>query len=107
MKLIGFAICAVAFGQYSPAFRNLNFAEGKAGDKPPGWSLGGRGYDAAIDSGSVCSSGRQCATLRSSADAPPNGLAFLFQVVDAKQYRGQILNLSAAIEGKVPAGSTA
>jgi hypothetical protein len=56
-------------------------------------------------SGQSCNGGRQCATVPSlSANA---GLCFLYQIIDAKQYRGKKLIYPADVRADVAQGSVA
>jgi hypothetical protein len=113
----GFAIPAQKECQPSremrPTFRNLNFTEGAPGNAPPEWYLGPEwfnlqmapGHKAKTVSGSACHGGKQCATVYSIGKIPSSQRSFLYQVVDAAQYRGKTLTYRAAV--RVASGSAA
>jgi hypothetical protein len=95
------------------AMENLRFSEGAPGAAPPGWFLGpywfnpqmAPAHEALIVSGPSCNGGGQCATVHSiSAKAR---LCFLYQVVDATQYRGKRLIYRADVRADVAQGSVA
>jgi hypothetical protein len=96
-------------------FLNLDFHEGKPGDRPPGWNPAEPGcylpphgaYVAAIASGASCYLGGQCGQLSSTRVDAIDTRWGLFQVVDAKAYRGKRFTLRAAVRADVRAGSDA
>lgn len=96
-------------------FENLNFAEGNPGSPPRGWFLGPEWfmpphapvYTAETASGSSCKGGRQCGWVRSIRDDPAIPQSFLYQVVDATQYRGKRLTFRAAVRTDVALGNWA
>jgi hypothetical protein len=98
-----------------PAVENLNFSEGAPGSAPPEWFLGmGREvpgrvpvYEAKIAAGSSCNGSRQCATVRSIGSDPSVPGCFLYQIVDARPYRGKKLNYWADVRAEVAPGSVA
>jgi hypothetical protein len=92
---------------------NLKFIEGAPGAPPPGWFLGPywwntqivSAHEAQIVSGPSCNGGSQCATIHSiRANA---GTCFLYQVVDATQYRGKKLIYRADVRTDVTQGGVA
>src|SRR5579863_6490170 len=96
-----------------PTSENVKFTEGTPGAAPPGWFLGPYwwnsqllpAHDARIVSGPSCNGSPQCATIHSlSANA---GSCFLYQIVDATQYRGKKLIYRADVRADVPQGSVA
>jgi hypothetical protein len=96
-----------------PAAENLQFIEGAPGAAPPGWLLGPYwwnpqivpAHEAQTESGQSCNGSRQCATVHSvSANA---GLCFLYQIIDATQYRGKRLTYRADVRAEVAQGSVA
>jgi hypothetical protein len=96
-----------------PATENLKFIEGAPGAAPPGWLLGPYwwnpqiipAHEAQIVSGQSCNGGRQCATVHSvSSNA---GLCFLYQIIDAIQYRGKNLTYRADVRADIAQGSMA
>jgi hypothetical protein len=97
------------------AVENMNFAAGAPGAPPPVWYLGPEWfmpphtpvYEAQVASGAACNRGSQCATVHSIRDDRSIPLAFLYQVVDAAQYRGQSLTFRAAVRVDDPLGSLA
>jgi hypothetical protein len=115
--------------QMQPDFRNLDFGEGNAGERPPGWEPSNTAclappHDPDLVetvSGASCYSGRHCAVVRSvlpAADgdeviryisllrAPRSSQRWgLFQVVDVARYLGKVLTFRAAVRAKVPSGS--
>jgi hypothetical protein len=100
---------------FSPTFKNLSFAEGAPGSTPPGWYLGPEWflaphvpvYKAEIAAGPTCKSGGQCAVVSSLREDSSIRLAFLYQNVDAKPYRRQILTFRAAVRAEVALGGVA
>lgn len=96
-----------------PAIENLKFAEGAPGTAPSGWFLGPYWWnhqvmpphEARIVSGPSCNGSPQCATIHSlSANART---CFLYQVIDATQYRGKRLTYRADVRTDVAQGSMA
>ncbi len=92
---------------------NLKFIEGSPGSAPPGWSLGPYwfspqmvpAHEAQLVSGASCNGSRQCATVHSiSANART---CFLYQVIDATQYRGTMLRYRADVRADVLPGNVA
>src|SRR5690349_15964003 len=81
---------------------NADFSEGEPGLQPPGWRLGAnkRGYSAHTLA-DLCNTGPRCAMLRSNTSVTADGLAFLFQVLDAKPYRGKQFRFRAAVRIEV------
>jgi hypothetical protein len=116
-----FALCDYAQTVCQPApemrpeFQNLSFVDGAPGNAPPGWFLGPEWfmpphtpvYEALIVSGGACNGNRQCATVRSLRDDPSIPLTFLYQVVDATQYRGKRLTYRADVRAEVTFQSAA
>ena len=96
-----------------PAIENLKFVDGAPGAAPPGWLLGPYwwnlkvvpAHEAQIVSGQACNGSRQCATVHSITANP--GLCFLYQVVEATQYRGKRLIYRADVRTDVAQGSVA
>jgi hypothetical protein len=129
MKLVTFCFIAIVSASfYIPAqeecqpppemrnaFGNLNFAEGAPGGTPSEWYLGPEwfrpqvapGHVAKTVSGGACHSGQQCATVYSIGDIPSTETSFLYQVIDATQYRGKMLTYRAAVRADVASGSVA
>jgi hypothetical protein len=64
-------------------------------------------YEAKIASGRSCNGSRQCATVQSIGYDPPVRLCFLYQIADAKPYRGKKLNYRADVRADVTPGSVA
>jgi hypothetical protein len=97
------------------AFVNLNFTEGVPGRAPSGWYLGPEwfrpqfppGHEAKTVSGGACHGGQQCATVYSIGEIPSTDTSFLYQVIDATQYRGKVLTYRAAVRVDVASGSVA
>jgi len=90
-------------------FRNLDFAAGQPGEKPVGWHLGSAGtrsYNAETVAGADCREGKRCVVIRSTG-LPPDKFCFLYQIVDAKQYRGKKLTFRAAVRTDLRPGSVA
>jgi hypothetical protein len=87
------------------AVENMNFAEGAPGAPPPGWYLGPEWfmpphtpvYEAQVASGAACNGGNLCATVHSIRDDRSIQLAFLYQVLDAAQYRGKRVTFRAGV----------
>jgi hypothetical protein len=87
------------------AVENMNFAEGAPGAPPPEWYLGPEWfmpphtpvYEAQVVSGAACNGGNQCVVVHSIRDDRSIQLAFLYQVLDAAQYRGKRLTFRAAV----------
>ena len=85
--------------------QNLSFSEGTLGNAPPGWFLGPEWfmpphapvYEAKIAQGASCNGSQQCAALHSISDSSSIRLGFLYQVVDAAQYRGKNLVFHADV----------
>lgn len=111
-------LAAVCSAQSAPsgmraAFQNLKFAEGDPGSAPPGWFLGpvmpphAPIYVAETASGASCHSGRQCGTVRSIRQDASVRVSFLYQVVDATQFRGKRLTFRAAVRAEVNPASVA
>ena len=94
---------------------NLKFSEGHPGDAPPGWFLGPEwfspqmapAHETKTVSGSACNGGQQCATVYSIREIPSMQTSFLYQVVDAAQYRGSRLTYHADVRADVAPGSVA
>ncbi len=140
LALGGMAAAAAVMGyaqtcpvdRIQPSIRNLDFAEGNPGERPPGWNpLEAACYLPPYDSYSVevvagraCYSGQRCAVVKSSLPVPggeeeviryihllrgqrSQRLWFLNQVVDAVPYRGKVLTFRAAVRALVPSGSEA
>jgi hypothetical protein len=116
---VGFALlgdaqtCQVP-SEMRPAINNLKFSEGAPGDAPPGWYLGPEwfsqmapAHEAKTVSGSACNGGQQCATVYSIREIPSTQISFLYQVVDAAQYRGSRLTYRADVRADVAPGSVA
>jgi len=96
-----------------PAIENLKFTEGAPGAAPQGWFLGPYwwnrqivpAHEARIAPGQACNGSLQCATIHSlSANARS---CFLYQVIDATQYRGKKLTYRADVRADVAQGSVA
>ena len=97
------------------AAENLTFAEGNPGSDPPGWLLGPDwfrpagtlpAHEAKIVTGTSCSTNQQCAVVHS-LRADHSGTCFLYQVIDAGQFRGKLLTYRANVRVDVAAGSVA
>jgi hypothetical protein len=97
------------------AVQNPTFSEGVLGDAPPGWFLGPEWfmaphapvYEAKIAPGVSCNGGQQCATVHSISDSSSIRLSFLYQVLEAAQYRGKNLIFRADVRADVSLGSVA
>lgn len=98
-----------------PAIENLRFVQGTPGSTPPGWFLGPEWYtspntppahEVKIVSSASCNGSQQCATVHS-LRVDPSGLCFLYQVIDATQYRGKKLTYRADVRADVGLGSVA
>src|SRR5690242_14185998 len=105
MKLWALLLCASAFAQTRPdyihdRFENLDFAADAPGAPPSGWRAG-QGEVAVC---TACSSGKQCATFRSTASGGPS---FLYQVVDAAPCRGKRFTFRASVRAEVSGTSVA
>jgi hypothetical protein len=95
--------------------QNLSFSEGTLGNAPPGWFLGPEWfmpphapvYEAKIAQGASCNGSQQCAALHSISDSSSIRLGFLYQVVDAAQYRGKNLVFHADVRADAARGSVA
>jgi hypothetical protein len=93
---------------------NLNFTGGQE-TAPPGWFLGPEWfmpphppvYEAKMVSSASCNGGQQCATVRSLRADPKVPFCFLYQVVDAAQYRGKVLTYRADARTQSDPGSLA
>ncbi len=82
----GFALALLVMGV------TVAGASVRAGDEiPPGWSLGGLGYQAGVDS-VIKHGGRSAAFLRALPGAGDFGT--LMQTIDAESYRGSRVRLS-------------
>jgi uncharacterized protein (TIGR02246 family) len=111
----GAILCATCFAQPAPremrpTFQNLDFAEGKPDAAPPGWFLGPQHtplYVAETTSGASCNGGKQCGAVRSIREDAATTGSFLYQVVDATQYRGKWLTFRAAVRADVAPGGAA
>ncbi len=82
---------------------NLDFSHGEAGEQPPGWDLGTNhtGLSSAwTETPGFCGSSERCAEL-SSQKAPPDQIAFLYQVIDVSRHRGSKFRLSARVRADV------
>ena len=97
------------------AVENLNFAKGNPGNAPPGWFLGPDwfrpagtlpAHEAKIVTGTSCNANQQCAPVHS-LRADHAGTCFLYQVIDAPQYRGKMLTYRADVRVDVASGSVA
>jgi hypothetical protein len=92
--------------EMQPAFANLNFLDGSAGSPPPGWYLGPEWFNPSLPaaheartvSGAECRVGSQCARVYSVRPTPPSRGSFLYQVVNAAQYRGKMLRYQADVQ---------
>jgi len=81
-----------------------DFAEGVAGKAPQRWLLGARPSNAysAMVVAQACHYGKQCAMVQSKvAGSPPDGLAFLHQVVNASAFRGKKFVFQASVRAEV------
>ena len=95
-------------------FVNLNFT-GASDTAPAGWFIGPEWfmpphvpvYEAQTVSSSSCNGSQQCATVHSLRDDPHVRFCFLYQVVDATQYRGKVMIYRADVRTKVTLGSAA
>jgi hypothetical protein len=106
--LSGYAQVCLTPPNMHAAPENLDFSQGSPGGMPNGWDMPQIPvYKAEIVSGSACQTGPQCATLFSLRDDPSLRLTFLYQVVDAKQYRGKRLTYRASVRANVGIGSAA
>jgi hypothetical protein len=108
------AISAFAYQCQAPremrtAVENLNFAQGASDAPPPGWYLGPEWfmpphepiYEARIAPRESCNGSKQCAALRSLRQDPSVRLSFLYQLIDATQFRGQRLTFRADVRAQV------
>ena len=98
-----------------PAPVNLDFAQGKSGERPAGWWLGPEdwmvpkpdAFAAEWMSGAECFRGGRCAVLKAVRELAAVRVAGLYQLVDATPYRGGTVAFRAAVRTAVnPAGST-
>jgi hypothetical protein len=100
---VGIVICLIVLGQTRPdgiqnSFENADFSRNKPGEFPTGWHLGPRtpDYSAEVATGQACTSGMQCAIVRSlGIDA--RTFCFLYQTYDAEPFRGQKVKFRAAV----------
>jgi hypothetical protein len=114
-----------------PAFRNLDFSEGHAGERPPGWEPSDPACflppndpnTVETVSGRLCYTGWHCAVVRSVLPNPIGDEVIryisllraphmdkgwgMFQVVDATPDRRKTLIFRAAMKADVPSGSGA
>ncbi len=98
-----------------PVAENLHFTEGVPGSTPPGWLLGPEWfmpphapvYEARIASDSSCNGSQKCAAVQSVREDPSVRMCFLYQVIDAAQYRGKRLTYRADVRADVNLGSVA
>jgi hypothetical protein len=105
--------CPIA--DIKPSFRNLDFTEGDRGSVPPGWNPNPPecyrsphgAYVIETASGAACKDGQRCGVIKSIRDGSSDKLWFLFQLVDAEQYRGKMLTFRAAVRTDVSLGSAA
>jgi hypothetical protein len=104
---------ATSFAQTFPGwmqetFENLDFAQGKIGETPPGWHLGPEHtqvFTAQIVTGSSCNGGAQCAEVKYIGIGM--AMCFLYQNFKAEPYREKLVRFRAAVRADVPAGSFA
>jgi hypothetical protein len=90
----------------SETFENMDFAKGKIGELPPGWHFGGgQRWLAQLVGTDSCNGGTQCAEVKSVGIG--EGKCFLYQNVDAGQYRQRRIKFRAAVRADVPKGSYA
>jgi hypothetical protein len=115
------AMAAILYGQSCPtaeirsAFQDLDFSESMPGMRPAGWNPASAacylpphgGYDMDTAAGDVCYTGRHCAYIKSVKAGTADRLWFMFQLGDASQYRGKMLNLQAAVRIEASSGSVA
>ena len=82
---------------------------------PPGWNPNPPAcyksphgaYVIETASGAACKDGQRCGVIKSIRDGSSDKLWFLFQLVDAEQYRGKMLTFRAAVRTDVSLGSAA
>jgi len=85
-------------------FENPDFMDGKPGAFPPGWHLGAiraESYSALTEASGACHLGTQCASLRSIIPENNEDFSFLYQVINARQYRGKKFRFRAAVRAEV------
>ncbi len=105
--------CPIA--DIKPSFRNLDFREGDTGAIPPGWNPNPPdcykpphgSYVIETASGASCKDGQKCGVIKSVRSGSSDKLWFLYQLVDAEQYRGKMLKFRAAVRTEVLLGSAA
>jgi hypothetical protein len=101
---VGIVICLMLLGQTRPSliqksFENGDFSRNKPGEFPTAWHLGREGtpdYSAEVATGQACTSGMQCAIVRSLGIAART-FCFLYQVYDAQPFRGEKVKFRAAV----------
>jgi hypothetical protein len=118
LVVAGAGISALAqLCQASPEMRdaveNLDFSHGRPDSAPPGWFLNGNtpprtpSHEALTAWGASCSDGRQCGVVRDLRDGSSARIAFLYQVINATQYRGKRLTYRAKVRVEAKFGSVA
>jgi hypothetical protein len=113
LALSGHAQQCQSSSEMRPAIENLKLIEGAPGAALPGWFFGpywwnpkiAPAHEALTVAGPSCNGSRQCATLHSVSTNP--GLCFLYQVIDAAQYRGKKMTYRADVRADVAQGSVA
>lgn len=98
-----------------PTAENLRFANDALGNQPTGWFLGPEwympphltAYEPRIVSGDQCNGGTQCAKVQSVRYDPSIRQCFLYQIIDATQYRGKRLTYHADVRTDGTPGSVA
>jgi hypothetical protein len=88
----------------TPTLVNPDFEQGQPGSRPLGWLFGygpNKLSYSALTVTDSCNSGKQCAMTKSNEVIPAGSHSFLYQYVDATQYRGMKFRFRAAVRTKV------